>query len=295
MRRTRSRTRARSTPGAPPASASGCSGTGFGFGLFVDGRFSGEINLNTIQRGPFQNAYVGYWIDERCAGKSLMSEAVVVLAKYAFDELHLHRIQISIIPRNRNSRRVMEKLDIREEGTALRYLEINGVWEDHVRYAMTVEEWEERHEALLHDLGRLSARPTPHGIIRTKVTAASSEPIWPPGPRTSRRIVQTVELRLSPTFTKNSVASVSEQSHGRGRRGQAGLGTGRRAVEGAAGAEHHLGVAGRGDPAEPGAAHGDAVDGAPRRPGRTGWRRPRRRGSGRRCGRRACRAAGPPR
>jgi ribosomal-protein-alanine N-acetyltransferase len=125
-------------------------GTGFGFGLFVDGRFSGEINLNTIQRGPFQNAYVGYWIDERCAGKSLMSEAVVVLAKYAFDELHLHRIQISIIPRNRNSRRVMEKLDIREEGTALRYLEINGVWEDHVRYAMTVEEWEERHEALLH-------------------------------------------------------------------------------------------------------------------------------------------------
>ena len=126
-------------------------GTGFGFGLFVDGRFAGEINLNTIQRGPFQNAYVGYWIDERCAGKSLMSEAVVVLARYAFDELHLHRIQIAIIPRNRNSRRVMEKLDIREEGTALRYLEINGVWEDHVRYAMTVEEWEERHEALLRD------------------------------------------------------------------------------------------------------------------------------------------------
>jgi ribosomal-protein-alanine N-acetyltransferase len=126
-------------------------GTGFGFGLFVDGRFAGEINLNTIQRGPFQNAYVGYWIDEACAGKSLMSEAVVVLARYAFDELHLHRIQISIIPRNRNSRRVMEKLDIREEGTALRYLEINGVWEDHVRYAMTVEEWEGRHEALLRD------------------------------------------------------------------------------------------------------------------------------------------------
>ena len=125
-------------------------GTGFGFGLFVDGRFAGEINLNTIQRGPFQNAYVGYWIDEAFAGKSLMSEAVVVLARYAFDELHLHRIQISIIPRNRNSRRVVEKLDIREEGTALRYLEINGVWEDHIRYAMTVEEWEERHEALLH-------------------------------------------------------------------------------------------------------------------------------------------------
>ena len=58
-------------------------------------------------------------------------------------------MQIAIIPRNKASRRVVEKLDIREEGTALRYLEINGVWEDHVRYAMTVEEWDERRDELL--------------------------------------------------------------------------------------------------------------------------------------------------
>jgi ribosomal-protein-alanine N-acetyltransferase len=38
----------------------------------------------------------------------------------------------------------MEKLHYREEGIALRYLEINGVWEDHVRYAITAEEWAER-------------------------------------------------------------------------------------------------------------------------------------------------------
>ena len=68
-----------------------------------------------------------------------------------FDELHLHRIQIAIIPRNTASRRVVEKLEIREEGTALRYLEINGEWEDHVRYAMTTEDWLERREQLLTD------------------------------------------------------------------------------------------------------------------------------------------------
>jgi len=45
----------------------------------------------------------------------------------------------------------MEKLDIRNEGTALRFLEINGVWEDHVRYAITIEEWEERREELNND------------------------------------------------------------------------------------------------------------------------------------------------
>jgi ribosomal-protein-alanine N-acetyltransferase len=44
---------------------------------------------------------------------------------------------------------VAEKLALREEGTALRYLEINGVWEDHVRYAITAEDWAERSEELL--------------------------------------------------------------------------------------------------------------------------------------------------
>jgi ribosomal-protein-alanine N-acetyltransferase len=48
------------------------------------------------------------------------------------------------VPRNSKSRRVMEVLNIREEGVALRYLEINGNWEDHVRYAITAEEWDER-------------------------------------------------------------------------------------------------------------------------------------------------------
>jgi len=123
-------------------------GTGYGFGIFVEGTFVGEINLSAVQRGPFQSAYVGYWMDERHAGNGYVPEAVVVLARFAFEELHLHRIQIAIIPRNAPSRRVVEKLAIREEGVAERYLEINGVWEDHVRYAITAEEWIERREAL---------------------------------------------------------------------------------------------------------------------------------------------------
>lgn len=124
-------------------------GTGYGFGIFVEGRFAGEINLSSIQRGPFQSAYVGYWIDEAVAGQGYTPEALVVLARFAFDDLRLHRIQVSIIPRNTASRRVVEKLKIRDEGVAERYLEINGVWEDHVRYALTREEWLERREELL--------------------------------------------------------------------------------------------------------------------------------------------------
>ncbi|HWC10582.1 MAG TPA: GNAT family protein [Acidimicrobiales bacterium] len=126
-------------------------GTGYGFGIFVDDHLAGEINLSGVQRGPFQNAYVGYWIDEARAGRGYVPESLVVASRFAFEDLRLHRLQVAIIPRNRPSRRVVEKLGLRDEGTALRYLAINGVWEDHVRYAITAEEWEERGKELWRD------------------------------------------------------------------------------------------------------------------------------------------------
>ena len=116
-------------------------GSGFGFGIFLEGRFAGEITLSSIQRGPFQNGSIGYWIDEELAGSGLIPEAVVVVLQFAFETLRLHRIEVAIIPRNESSRRVVEKLGLRVEGVALGYLEINGEWEDHVRYAMTADEW----------------------------------------------------------------------------------------------------------------------------------------------------------
>lgn len=118
------------------------------FGVFVDQQFAGEINLNNVTRGALQGATVGYWIDRARAGHGYVAEALVVIAKFGFEELHLHRLEVCIVPRNTNSRRVVEKLALRNEGVAERYLEINGTWEDHVRYAMTVEEWATRSEEL---------------------------------------------------------------------------------------------------------------------------------------------------
>ena len=126
-------------------------GTGYGFGIFVDGDFAGEINLSAVQRGPFQSAYVGYWIDEARAGNGYVPESLVTVARFAFEDLRLHRIQVAIIPRNRASRRVVEKLRLRDEGVAVRYLCINGAWEDHIRFAITAEEWAERREELLDE------------------------------------------------------------------------------------------------------------------------------------------------
>jgi ribosomal-protein-alanine N-acetyltransferase len=120
------------------------SGTAFQFALFVDGRIAGEVNLNNLIRGAMQSCTVGYWIDEAHAGHGYTAEGVALVMQFAFEQLGLHRVEICIVPRNVRSRRIMEKLEIREEGVAERYLEINGVWEDHIRYAMTVEEWDVR-------------------------------------------------------------------------------------------------------------------------------------------------------
>jgi ribosomal-protein-alanine N-acetyltransferase len=123
-------------------------GTGFGFGLFADNAFVGEVNINNIIRGALQSGTIGYWIDRAHAGHGYVAEGVAVAFRFAFEELHLHRLEICIVPRNTNSRRVMEKLEIREEGTAERYLEINGTWEDHVRFGITSEEWTVRQAQL---------------------------------------------------------------------------------------------------------------------------------------------------
>jgi len=124
-------------------------GTGYGFGIFAGGRFGGEVTLSSIQRGPFQSGYIGYWIDEALAGQGYTPEAVVMSLHFSFEAIGLHRVEISIIPRNQASRRVVEKLGLRLEGVAMRYLEIDGEWEDHNRYAVTAEEWHERRRELL--------------------------------------------------------------------------------------------------------------------------------------------------
>jgi ribosomal-protein-alanine N-acetyltransferase len=113
------------------------------FGIFLtDGdELVGRIQLSGISRGPFQNAYLGFFVSERHNGRGYATEAVRRAVEAAFGELGLHRVQAAVIPRNVASIRVLEKAGFREEGFALRYLQIAGVWEDHKLYAVTVEEW----------------------------------------------------------------------------------------------------------------------------------------------------------
>ena len=105
-----------------------------------ESRVIGRIALGGVLRGAFQNAYLGYWIDQELQGRGLMTEAVRATSVFAFSTAGLHRVQAAVMPRNARSLRVLEKAGYRREGVAERYLSIAGRWEDHVLFAMTSEE-----------------------------------------------------------------------------------------------------------------------------------------------------------
>ncbi|QDY85338.1 GNAT family N-acetyltransferase [Paenibacillus polymyxa] len=117
-------------------------GQGYTFGLFLteNNKLIGRMELSGVARGPFQNANLGYLVDPTYHGQGYATSAVKDIVHYALKELELHRIQAGVMPRNKPSHRVMEKAGFRREGLALNYLKINGVWEDHVLYAMTAED-----------------------------------------------------------------------------------------------------------------------------------------------------------
>lgn len=118
----------------------------YGFGIFTldDGRLIGRINISQVVRGAFQNCFVGYWLDEGHNGQKLMQEALAAVVAFAFDELKLHRIEATTLVHNVASQRVLTAVGFRNEGEALHYLQIDGHWQDHKRFAITFEDWANR-------------------------------------------------------------------------------------------------------------------------------------------------------
>ncbi len=117
------------------------SGTAYYFITVAGGEAVGRVTLSNIVRRAWQNANLGYWIAGTHQRRGLTSAAVRLCLDFAFRHAGLHRVQAAIIPRNTASVRVAENAGMRREGVALRYLEINGAWEDHLIYAITREEW----------------------------------------------------------------------------------------------------------------------------------------------------------
>ena len=77
---------------------------------------------------------------ERFARQGYMYDAVKALVPFIFSTLGLHRIEAACLPSNDPSKNLLTKVGFRQEGLALRYLQINGEWRDHLLFALLADE-----------------------------------------------------------------------------------------------------------------------------------------------------------
>ena len=109
--------------------------------LTDDGELAGVININEIVRGRFRSGYLGYYAFVPHNGRGYMTLGLKAVIACAFRRLRLHRLEANIQPDNEASRRLIQRLGFRREGLSPRYLKLGGVWRDHERWALTIEDW----------------------------------------------------------------------------------------------------------------------------------------------------------
>lgn len=114
----------------------------YSYGIFLTqgDELIGRVTLSNLARGVWQNANLGYFLAEKCNGRGYTTRAVRLIVSFAFNDLGLHRVTAATLVHNYGSMRVLEKAGFRREGLALRFLKIDGRWQDHYLFAITSEE-----------------------------------------------------------------------------------------------------------------------------------------------------------
>jgi len=106
------------------------------------GALAGSVGISNITRGAFMSCTIGYWIGKAYVGQGFMTEALALSVRFIFTRLNLHRVEANIIPTNKPSTALVKRLGFRFEGLAKNYLRIAGKWQDHSRWAMTLEDYQ---------------------------------------------------------------------------------------------------------------------------------------------------------
>lgn len=111
-----------------------------GYALFIfrldDNALMGGLTLSNVRRGVTQSGTLGYWMGQPFSGHGYMREAARCVVPFVFEQLGLHRLEAACVPNNGPSKAVLRYAGFQEEGRARRYLRINGVWQDHLLFAL---------------------------------------------------------------------------------------------------------------------------------------------------------------
>jgi ribosomal-protein-alanine N-acetyltransferase len=104
------------------------------------GAIAGVVNVTHMIGGAFRSALLGYYAFAPSTGQGFMTDGLRMVVRHGFSMLGLHRVEANIQPGNVASIALVRRLGFRNEGTALRFMFIDGAWRDHQRWAMTEED-----------------------------------------------------------------------------------------------------------------------------------------------------------
>jgi RimJ/RimL family protein N-acetyltransferase len=113
------------------------SGTDREFGIFdaASGELLGCTGINQINSvNHFAN--LGYWVRASRTGQGVASTAACLVARFAFTEMQLLRLEVVVRLENATSRRVAEKMGGQLEGTARQRLLFQGTPHDAAVYSL---------------------------------------------------------------------------------------------------------------------------------------------------------------
>lgn len=113
-----------------------------GNGLWRDGRLIGGVGLSLDTMA--NSGEIGYWVAGDHEGQGIVTRACARFFDFAFDELGLHRMELSAAVGNERSRAVAARLGMREEGIARDGCRVEAGYLDLVTYGILEDEWRAR-------------------------------------------------------------------------------------------------------------------------------------------------------
>lgn len=118
----------------------------FGIRLLADDRLIGEISLDVVH-WPGRDAFVGVGIGEPAYwSKGYGTDAMRILLRYAFTELNLRRVTLTVFAYNPRAIRSYEKVGFRHEGHLRDFLNREGRRWHELYMGILREEWMEQNE-----------------------------------------------------------------------------------------------------------------------------------------------------
>ncbi len=109
------------------------------FGIIYNGELAGSIGLHLQQDVYRLSAELGYFVGEPYWNKGIATQAIALITRYGFENLHLNRIFARVFANNKASMRVLEKNNYVLEGIKKKAIVKNNRILDEYFYAKIYE------------------------------------------------------------------------------------------------------------------------------------------------------------